>query len=653
MSIFPRGSHKKFSRLLNRIMKKYYILLFAFCLAVSEAVQAGLEETIDFSNIEEEGFGATKRHSRYWKCATGFFLSDDGFFATDALTIKDAKDIVVVWKGKAFEADLIYSDMSNRVAVLKVKGAGFSPVMMSWTGKLAKGAKVKAVGCSASDENGIGLLVSDCVVSMKSPRKTKVFGSFRASMSGSPVYDNSGKVAGMLISSGGEIQSECPIVDSQCIVTMLPKVVKERVIYCSKTPSLKRENFTMQTNNQIAFVLVYNDERRMAEREMSTKHLPNERHHNEELTVDKIEQLAPSAKAGKTHLECTGSGFFVSEDGYVLTNYHVVDGAKELMIIYKGKPYQTSICAKSKEKDLALLKVEGSFVPVVIATEEECFVGQTIFVVGYPQVRLQGLEAKVTKGIISSRSGFKGEQSEYQIDAAIQGGNSGGPVADDAGRIVGVCVATLRNGQNVNYAIKWSTVGSFLPKGVKLHKEMRKEGKTFADAVACVIDSSVIILNFMDGGTALDYSTLTPDRRKEVESMIRKRTLYARLAKIKKNWKEVKELTDDVLSIDPALGEAKELNDLARDELGQHLIIIATVEGRDVPAKIEPISGFKDKWLQCGQPIALQPGEVKGRIVWKENGKIWQGEIDCIYNWHGTKEMTICLSELPRLTEAE
>lgn len=628
-------------------MKALSILIFALCLAFVDSAKAGLEETIDFGDVCAEGFGAPDKYTKYWKCGTGFFLTKDGYLVTDALAVKDAENIIVVWQGKAIEASLASLSTTKRVAVLKAKGDKFEPVAMAQTDFLAKGVKVKAIGCSVSDEEGIGLSASDCIVSEKSKRNTKVFGTLAASMAGCPIVDNTGSAVGMLLSSGGDKQVECSVVDSPSLLSLLPSAVKKKVNYRYKA-SVGNDNLTLQTGKSIVLVLAYNDERRKAELAKIAQLKEEEKPYEGELTVERLRMLAKSAKTRKTHLECTGSGFIIAEDGYVLTNHHVVDGARDIMIVYKGKPYRTSLRAQSKDKDLALLKIEGDekgpFTPVSVSANAECAVGQTIFTVGYPRIYDQGLEVKITKGIISSRSGFHGERSEYQMDAAIQGGNSGGPIADETGNVVGVCVASLRNGQNVNYAIKWSTVESFLPKGVAVRKHAQKEGLCFPEAVARVVDSSVLVLNFSEGGPSMAYSSLAPDRRREAESFIRKLVLYARLAKLKKEWKEVKKLTDQVLSIDANVEEAKKLNDLACEELGLHLVVVAVVEGRDVPAKIEPISGFKDSWLLCGEPLALSQGLIEGHIVWKEDGEIWQGDIECYHNWKGTKEIKVQLS---------
>ena len=623
-------------------MKAVPIFFLLTSLVLSWIAQAGIEDTLDFGGIDDN-FGARQKFKAYWKCGSGFFISDNGFLVTDALTVDGANALVVAWKGKAFEANVVRVCTSNRVAVLKVKGKAFRPVEMSRRNILCKGAKVRAVGNTVSDEDGVGLSVTDCVVSMKTRKRTKVFGTFFKSMSGCPILDDFGRVMGMLLCSGGIKQSECNVVAADSILEQIPRDVVAK-LPGAKELSKEGRSRSQVWNEAIALVLAYNDERRQTERATKKEAQPLI-HDGQTLTVERLGKIAKSAQEGKTHLEKTGSGFFITDDGYFLTNHHVVEGARELVVVHEGIPYRASLRAESKEKDLALLKVEGSFAPVVVASDRECSVGQTIFVVGFPQIAQQGLEPKVTKGIVSSRSGFRGEPGEYQMDAAIQSGNSGGPVADESGRIVGISVASLINGQNVNYAIKWSSVAAFLPKGVVVKKSNWTNEKRFEDAVSEVVGSSALVLNFAAGGMALDYAELPTDRRGEIESMIRKQILYARLAKLKKQWNTVKSITDKILSVDPGEAEAKELNDTACDELGLHLIVIATVEGRDVSARIEPIEGFKDKWIYCGQPIALQGGHVKGQIVWEEEGKTWRGEIDCVHNWHGTKEISIRLSD--------
>ena len=110
------------------------------------------------------------------------------------------------------------------------------------------------------------------------------------------------------------------------------------------------------------------------------------------------------------------------------------------------------------------------------------------------------------------------------------------------------------------------------------------------------------------------------------------------------------EYTEEVLRLDPNDSDAKELNDLAKTNLGKHLIIRATIGLRDVNAKIKPISGFKDPFVNCEKPTELYDKEKKhgfpviARLIFEEGEKKYVGTLECVYNWSGTKEICVELS---------
>jgi S1-C subfamily serine protease/tetratricopeptide (TPR) repeat protein len=181
----------------------------------------------------------------------------------------------------------------------------------------------------------------------------------------------------------------------------------------------------------------------------------------------------PRKVAPRPGPKASGSGFLVTKDGFLLTNHHVVDGAARVVVVVSEKERkEVRIVGEDRENDLALLKIEGEFSPVSFAQEEEAQVGQDLFAVGFPNPDIQGFSPKATKGIISSQKGSQDEPNNYQIDAAIQPGNSGGPVVDEHGNVIGVAVSSLNQKwmiardrpipQNVNYAIKKSCVLNFL-----------------------------------------------------------------------------------------------------------------------------------------------------------------------------------------------
>lgn len=162
--------------------------------------------------------------------------------------------------------------------------------------------------------------------------------------------------------------------------------------------------------------------------------------------------------------EWSGTGFAL-KNGYIVTNFHVIDGAKSIKI--KGvsgdfnKSYKASIIGVDKNNDLALLKIDdpifcgfGNIPYSILSTTSE--VGEGVFVLGYPLTSTMGDEIKLTTGIISSKTGFKGDVALYQISAPIQPGNSGGPLFNNDGNVIGVVSAKHNEAENVGYAIKAS-----------------------------------------------------------------------------------------------------------------------------------------------------------------------------------------------------
>lgn len=159
----------------------------------------------------------------------------------------------------------------------------------------------------------------------------------------------------------------------------------------------------------------------------------------------------------------TGTGFSLL-DNYVVTNNHVVEGANKVSIqgVYGNheKTYEAEVISTDKINDLAIIKIKGTSIPSTnipysIKTKVS-EVGEDVFVLGYPLTTTMGNEIKLTTGIISSRSGFQGDISLYQISAPIQPGNSGGPLFDSKGNIIGIVSAKHIGAENVGYAIKTS-----------------------------------------------------------------------------------------------------------------------------------------------------------------------------------------------------
>jgi|LSQX01.2.fsa_nt_gb S1-C subfamily serine protease len=191
----------------------------------------------------------------------------------------------------------------------------------------------------------------------------------------------------------------------------------------------------------------------------------------------------------------SGTGFGISSNGIIVTNYHVIDGAKSIKV--RGvnsdfnKTYNAKVLVSDKNNDLALIQIDDygftslGTVPYTIKTGL-VGVGENIFVLGYPLRATMGDEIKLTNGIVSSRTGFQGDITSYQISAPVQPGNSGGPLFDSQGNLIGIINAKHGGAENASYAVKTSYLTNLidlLPSPPKLQTVNSLSGKTLTQQV--------------------------------------------------------------------------------------------------------------------------------------------------------------------------
>jgi hypothetical protein len=178
------------------------------------------------------------------------------------------------------------------------------------------------------------------------------------------------------------------------------------------------------------------------------------------------------SKSDRLLFASSGSGFAISANGHVITNNHVIKGCEKVKLHRNGKQIPITVVTFDSRNDLALLK--GKFQPKTFfpLSRNNPKLLQQIYVAGYPFGRKVSTSVKVTKGIISSLTGIGNNFSNIQIDAALQPGNSGGPIIDEKGNVVGVAVAkldiqkVLKNygviPENTNFGIKSSVLRTLL-----------------------------------------------------------------------------------------------------------------------------------------------------------------------------------------------
>lgn len=167
---------------------------------------------------------------------------------------------------------------------------------------------------------------------------------------------------------------------------------------------------------------------------------------------------------GKTE-KSSGTGFAITSNGLIVTNHHVVDGANKITV--RGinndfnRTYSAKLVISDKNNDLAIIKIDDySFsslgtIPYTINSNVSN-VGESIFVLGYPLRATMGDEVKLTNGIVSSKTGFQGDVTSYQISAPVQPGNSGGPLFNNKGQLIGIINAKHIGAENASYAVKSS-----------------------------------------------------------------------------------------------------------------------------------------------------------------------------------------------------
>lgn len=154
-----------------------------------------------------------------------------------------------------------------------------------------------------------------------------------------------------------------------------------------------------------------------------------------------------------------GSGFFVRPDGYVVTNHHVIDGAHTIHIqTSTGAVLNAQLVADDSNLDLALLKVNGSFMALTLGNSDDVLVGQRVVAIGNPL----GLSFTVTQGIISAlhRVGQNGLPAYIQTDVTLNPGNSGGPLITSSGEVVGMNNFKIGDAEGLGFALESNTIAT-------------------------------------------------------------------------------------------------------------------------------------------------------------------------------------------------
>ena len=223
------------------------------------------------------------------------------------------------------------------------------------------------------------------------------------------------------------------------------------------------------------------------------------------IPMEEVSEVVPDANAWLGN----GSGFFIHPKGYIATNYHVIADASEIQVTYyqQGTKYShtAKVVVTDKQNDLAIIQItDPSFqtlpaIPYVFSTNIQDL-GTDVFALGYPMANVMGEDIKFTDGKISAKTGIEGDITTYQISVPIQPGNSGGPLFDSKGNLVGITSSALNrekfNAENVNYAIKATYLKNLIdvmPGSISLPNDTTIYNKSLTEKIKVLSDFTPII----------------------------------------------------------------------------------------------------------------------------------------------------------------
>jgi len=211
-----------------------------------------------------------------------------------------------------------------------------------------------------------------------------------------------------------------------------------------------------------------------------------------------------------------GSGFVIDGDGHILTNYHVVERARQVEVAtHDKKKYKADIVGVDPQHDLAVIQIPAhSIPPAVLGDSKGLVVGQKVFAIGNPF----GLSGTMTRGIISSIRSVRGQRGfideAIQTDAAINPGNSGGPLLNSRGEVIGINSMILTGGAEqsagIGFAIPINTAKAVLNDLVTLGRVRRPFlgvstlpiGPDLADQLGLAADSGLLVIQVTPGSAA-------------------------------------------------------------------------------------------------------------------------------------------------------
>lgn len=228
--------------------------------------------------------------------------------------------------------------------------------------------------------------------------------------------------------------------------------------------------------------------------------------------TENYENVENGLETGEFNWSGSGTGFYVNNEGYIATNYHVIKEASTIWVLCKQnglkQKFKATVFQTDKINDLAIIKItDSTFVPLpglpYQFASETIAAGSEVFSLGYPLADILGENVKFTDGKISSLTGINEDVTKYQVTAPVQNGNSGGPLFDNFGNIVGIIESRLNkekyNSENVNYAVKSGLLKNIIdlvPVTTQKGKRKKTSSLSQVDKIKVFSDYVVMIQTF-------------------------------------------------------------------------------------------------------------------------------------------------------------
>ena len=211
--------------------------------------------------------------------------------------------------------------------------------------------------------------------------------------------------------------------------------------------------------------------------------------------------ILPNVKDNDIVPASSGSGFFVSRDGLIVSNNHVIEGCSSIKAIHNGKEFDSKVLAVDKVNDLAILKSSIRPKKVYSISNEDGQLLEDVIAAGYPLGKKVSAAIKATSGTVTALAGLGDNYSEFQTDAALNSGNSGGPIINEFGNVIGVAVSKIKKEgvESFNFGVKSSVLKTFAnANGIKFLPPNKREMKK-RDLGSLITEATVYLDCWMTG----------------------------------------------------------------------------------------------------------------------------------------------------------